>query len=39
VKAAWLEDLSWYEVRSFLENPGEVLERVREQLTEDRERD
>lgn len=39
VKAEWLEDLVWQDVRSFLENPGEVLERVREQLAEDQEGD
>ena len=39
VKAEWLEDLVWQDVRSFLKNPGEVLERVREQLAEDREGD
>jgi site-specific DNA recombinase len=39
VKAQWLEELVWRDVRSFLENPGEVLERVREQLDEDREGD
>jgi site-specific DNA recombinase len=33
VKAQWLEDLVWSDVRSFLESPGEVLERVRERLT------
>ncbi len=32
VKAQWIEDLVWQDVRSFLENPGEVLVRVREQL-------
>jgi uncharacterized protein (DUF2267 family) len=32
VAAEWLETLVWQDVRSFLENPGEVLERVREQL-------
>ena len=37
VKAEWLEELVWQDVRSFLKNPGEVLERVREQLAEDRE--
>jgi site-specific DNA recombinase len=37
VKAEWLEDLAWADVRSFLKNPGEVLQRVREQLAEDRE--
>jgi site-specific DNA recombinase len=36
VKAGWLEELVWADVRSFLENPGEVLERVREQFAEDR---
>jgi site-specific DNA recombinase len=35
VSAEWLEDLVWRDVRSFLENPGEVLERVREQLEDD----
>jgi site-specific DNA recombinase len=29
--AEWLEELVWSDVRRFLENPGEVLERVREQ--------
>jgi site-specific DNA recombinase len=37
VKAEWLEELVWADVRSFLESPGEVLERVREQLAGDRE--
>ena len=32
VSAGWLEDLVWADVRRFLEDPGEVLERVREQL-------
>jgi site-specific DNA recombinase len=32
VDAKWLENLAWGDVRRFLENPGEVLERVREQL-------
>jgi hypothetical protein len=32
VKAEWLEKTVWEDVRSFLENPGEVLERVREQM-------
>ncbi len=32
VSAPWLEDLVWTDVRRFVENPGEVLERVREQL-------
>jgi hypothetical protein len=31
VNAEWLEGLVWADVRSFLDNPGEVLERVREQ--------
>jgi site-specific DNA recombinase len=31
MSAGWLEDLVWSDVRRFLENPGEVLERVREQ--------
>jgi uncharacterized protein involved in exopolysaccharide biosynthesis len=35
VSALWLEDLVWTDVRRFLENPGEVLERVREQLEGD----
>jgi len=35
VKAEWIEDLAWQDVRSFLKNPGEVLLRVREQLAED----
>jgi site-specific DNA recombinase len=32
LNAGWLEELVWGDVRRFLENPGEVLERVREQL-------
>ena len=32
MNAEWLENLVWQDLRSFLENPGEVLERVREQL-------
>jgi hypothetical protein len=32
VRASWLEDLVWSDVRCFLEDPGEVLERVRKQL-------
>jgi site-specific DNA recombinase len=35
VNAEWLEDLVWQDVRGFLENPGEVLKRVREQLEDD----
>jgi site-specific DNA recombinase len=30
--AGWLEEVVWADVRSFLENPGEVLHRVREEL-------
>jgi site-specific DNA recombinase len=29
VNAAWLEDLVWADVRRFLDDPGEVLERLR----------
>jgi site-specific DNA recombinase len=32
VSAPWLEDLVWQDVKWFLENPGEILERAREQL-------
>ena len=40
VKAEWLEDLVWSDVRRFLKNPGEVLQRAREQLlADDREED
>src|SRR5215212_8749148 len=39
VNAEWIESLVWQDVRSFLENPGEVLQRVKEQLTEDQEGD
>jgi site-specific DNA recombinase len=35
VNAEWLEDLVWQDVRGFLENPGEALERVRERLEDD----
>jgi hypothetical protein len=35
VNAGWLEGLVWADVRRFLEDPGEVLERVREQLGSD----
>lgn len=31
VRAEWLEDTVWSDVRRFLKHPGEVLERVREQ--------
>jgi len=37
IKAQWLEDLVWADVRSFVQNPGEVLERVRQQLSEESE--
>ena len=32
VNAPWLEDLVWQDVKWYLKNPGEILERVREQL-------
>src|ERR671929_1222516 len=32
VPADWLEALVWGDVRTFLENPGEVLEQVAEQI-------
>jgi hypothetical protein len=32
VNAAWLEGTVWADVRRFLEDPGEVLERVKEQM-------
>jgi site-specific DNA recombinase len=35
IPADWLEGLVWTDVRAFLENPGEVLERVREQMQSD----
>jgi site-specific DNA recombinase len=34
--ALWLEDLVWQDIREFVENPGEVLERVKEQMEEQR---
>lgn len=34
VRAGWLEELVWADVRSILGNPGEVLQRVREQLAD-----
>jgi len=37
VRADWLEELVWSDVRSFLKNPGEVLERARVELAEDAE--
>jgi site-specific DNA recombinase len=35
VKAEWLEKLVWVDVRCFLENPGALIKRVRQQLAED----
>jgi site-specific DNA recombinase len=35
VTAGWLEETVWADVRQFLEDPGEVLERVSEQLGAD----
>jgi site-specific DNA recombinase len=32
IPAHWLEEVVWTAIRSFLENPGEVLHRVREEL-------
>jgi len=32
VSAPWLEELVWADVKGFVTNPGEVLERVREEL-------
>src|SRR5919107_3284364 len=37
VRAKWQEELVWSDVRSFLKNPREVLERVRAELPEDSE--
>ena len=34
--ALWLEDLVWKDIRGFVEHPGEVLERVKEQMEEQR---
>ena len=31
VRAEWLEELVWSDIRRFVENPGKVLERLREQ--------
>jgi 23S rRNA pseudoU1915 N3-methylase RlmH len=36
VQAQWLEGLVWADVRRFLHDPGEVVERLREQQTQDR---
>jgi len=35
VRAEWVENLVWRDVRRFLENPGEVLERLREETRGD----
>jgi site-specific DNA recombinase len=35
VQAGWIEDLVWQDVREFLQNPGEVLHRIRQQLEVD----
>src|SRR5215203_688095 len=35
LSAPWLEDLVWADVKRFLEDPGEILERVREQRKSD----
>ena len=35
ISAPWLEDLVWSDVKRFVTDPGEVLERVREQLKDD----
>jgi site-specific DNA recombinase len=32
--ALWLEGLVWQDIRTFVENPGDVLERVKEQMEE-----
>ena len=32
VRAEWLEETLWADIKTFLENPGEVLERVRHQM-------
>src|SRR5829696_8820773 len=39
VQARWLEELVWADVRRFLHDPGEVLERLREQQDQDRQSD
>ncbi len=33
IPAGWLEEVVWTDIRGFLENPGETLQRVRRQLT------
>jgi site-specific DNA recombinase len=35
--ALWLEDVVWQDIRGFVQNPGEVLERAKEQMEERRE--
>jgi site-specific DNA recombinase len=35
--ALWLEDVVWQDIRHFVQNPGEVLERAKEQIQERRE--
>jgi site-specific DNA recombinase len=35
VNAEWLEGMVWADVRRFVENPGQVLDRVREQFSSD----
>jgi hypothetical protein len=35
IRAEWLEEEVWSDVRRFLENPGEVLDRVRAQMESD----
>ena len=35
MSAPWLEDLVWSDVKRFVTNPGEVLERVRNQLQDE----
>jgi site-specific DNA recombinase len=35
IRAEWLEDAIWSDVKRFLENPGQVLERIREQMGTD----
>ncbi len=35
IPAGWLEDLVWADVRAFLADPGEVLERVREHMADE----
>jgi hypothetical protein len=32
VRARWLEETVWADIRTFLEHPGETLHRVREEL-------